>query len=220
MKILITSGATREPIDAVRFLSNVSTGATGAKLADALSQRGHTVTLLRGEGAVRSAYAREVLVFTSTDDLRQQLQEQLGTGAFDAIIHCAAVSDYRPAEMRGGKISSYEPELILRLVLTPKLLPQLKNFSPRPLNVIGFKLTAGADDTERTAAVEKVFNTGGVDAIIHNDMIELAIGDARPFRVYEAGEDVHGRAPIGGLPELIEWLGGYLPRAAAKADAS
>ena len=52
MKILVTAGATREPLDAVRYLSNVSTGATGAALAAALAARGHTVTLLRGTGAV------------------------------------------------------------------------------------------------------------------------------------------------------------------------
>ena len=53
MKILITAGATREPIDAVRFVSNVSTGATGAALADEFSRGGIEVVLLRSEGAVR-----------------------------------------------------------------------------------------------------------------------------------------------------------------------
>ena len=52
MNLLVTAGATREPLDAVRFLSNVSTGATGAALADALAARGCTVALLHGENAV------------------------------------------------------------------------------------------------------------------------------------------------------------------------
>ncbi|MGH7994919.1 MAG: phosphopantothenoylcysteine decarboxylase, partial [Opitutaceae bacterium] len=51
MKILITAGASREAIDAVRFISNVSSGRTGAALADALVALGHRVTMLRGHGS-------------------------------------------------------------------------------------------------------------------------------------------------------------------------
>ncbi|HEY9247925.1 MAG TPA: phosphopantothenoylcysteine decarboxylase, partial [Rariglobus sp.] len=96
MRILITSGATREPIDAVRFLSNVSTGRTGALLADDLAQHGHAVTLLRGEAAASAGRVAATEVFSSTDNLQARLRRLLGAGGFDAVIHCAAVSDYRP----------------------------------------------------------------------------------------------------------------------------
>jgi phosphopantothenate---cysteine ligase (CTP) len=210
MRILITSGATREPIDAVRFLSNVSTGRTGALIADALTQHGHTVTLLHGVTAVRSARVAVSETFDSTADLQDRLHRLLGTGAFDAVIHAAAVSDYRPDTSHAGKLSSYATELTLRLVQTPKLLPALKSYSPRDLRVIGFKLTAGADAYARRAAVEKLFAAGTVDAAIHNDMDDLATGDIRPFDAWQA--TLPTPEPLAGLPALNAWLHAYLTR--------
>jgi len=209
MRILITSGATREYLDDVRFLTNVSTGGTGAKIADALAQHGHAVTLLRGEGAVRpqALPASAVVTFSSTENLQAHLQRLLGSGGFDAVLQCAAVSDYRPAETRQGKMTSYAPELTLRLVPTPKLLPELKSYAPsahRPL-VIGFKLTSGADADARRLAVSKLFAAGTVDAVIHNDMTDLAAGDARPFRAYRSTAH-QPPAELAGLPALISWL--------------
>lgn len=208
MRILITSGATREPIDTVRFLSNVSTGRTGALLADALASRGHTVTLLHGEAAVRPSPAVSAQAFSSTADLQSQLRRLLGTGDFDAVIHAAAVSDYRPSETHEGKMSSYAPELTIRLVPTPKLLPELKSYAPRPVRVIGFKLTAGADAEARAIAVSKLFAAGTVDAVIHNDMDDLASGDARPFTAWRAG--VHTPEPLAGLGALTDWLHAFV----------
>lgn len=204
MRILITSGATREPIDTVRFLSNVSTGRTGALLADALASRGHTVTLLHGEAAVRAQHVATSESFSSTTHLQSQLRRLLGTGDFDAVIHAAAVSDYRPSETHDGKMSSYATELTLRLVPTPKLLPELKSYAPRTLRVIGFKLTAGADADERRLAVAKLFAAGTVDAVIHNDMNDLATGDARPFTAWRLG--THAPEPLAGLSALTDWL--------------
>ncbi|MET0262238.1 MAG: phosphopantothenoylcysteine decarboxylase [Rariglobus sp.] len=208
MRILITSGATREPIDAVRFLSNVSTGRTGALIADALARHGHAVTLLHGEGAIRATDVASSETFSSTENLQAQLRRLLATGEFDAVIHCAAVSDYRPAETREGKLTSYAPELTLRLVPTPKLLPELKHYSPRPLKVVGFKLTAGADAQDRSLAVSRLFAAGTVDAVIHNDMNDLADGDARPFHAYSASH----AAPqtLAGVPGLSRWLQAFL----------
>jgi phosphopantothenoylcysteine decarboxylase/phosphopantothenate--cysteine ligase len=210
VRILVTSGATREPIDTVRFLSNVSTGRTGALLADALTAHGHTVTLLHGEGAVRAQHVAASAAFSSTADLQSQLRRLLGTGDFDAVIHAAAVSDYRPAETHYGKLSSYATELTLRLVPTPKLLPELKSYAPRALRVIGFKLTAGADAEARQIAVSKLFAAGTVDAVIHNDMDDLATGDARPFTAWRAG--AHTPGPLAGLGALTGWLHAFLSR--------
>jgi phosphopantothenoylcysteine decarboxylase/phosphopantothenate--cysteine ligase len=211
MNILITAGATREPIDAVRFLSNVSTGRTGALLADALAAQGHTITLLHGEAAVRPSHVSDTETFSSTDSLQAALRRRLGTGTYDAVIHCAAVSDYRPDTPQTGKMSSYAAELTLRLVPTPKLLPELKAYAkPRPIKVIGFKLTAGADAEGRALAVGKLFAAGTVDVVIHNDMDDLATGDARPFQAWLAGQP----APkvMVGLDELIGWLILFLGR--------
>ena len=106
MKLLITSGATREPIDDVRFLSNLSTGKTGAALAGFFLEAGHAVSLLHGEGAVTPSSTKlHCEAFSSANDLRSRLQRHLNTGSYDAIIMTAAISDFRPAQPVAGKIS-------------------------------------------------------------------------------------------------------------------
>ncbi|HVU23065.1 MAG TPA: phosphopantothenoylcysteine decarboxylase [Opitutus sp.] len=191
MKVLVTAGATREPIDAVRFLSNVSTGTTGAALADAFVAAGHDAVLLRGNEAARPKLARDREVFTTAADLGQRLRQRLSEGDIDAVIMAAAVADYRPETTLERKISSDAEELAMRLVRNEKLLPKLKMFSPRRLFVVGFKLTVEADDAERRAAVTAQFAGGGVDAIVHNDLAEIRRAPARthPFWLYRAPDD-------------------------------
>ena len=207
MNILVTAGATREPLDAVRFLSNMSTGSTGATLADALAAHDHRVTLLRGESAVAPRSACEVDVFTSNEDLRVRLQRRLEGGTFDAVIMCAAVADYRPDRTAAGKIASDASELMIRLVRNPKILPQLKSFSPRPLVVVGFKLTVGADAVAGRAAVAAQFATGTVDAVVHNDFEEIRASPIHPFWLYRsaaaAPEQINGAKT---LAEVLDRL--------------
>jgi hypothetical protein len=99
---------------------------------------------------------------------------------------CAAVADYRPDFAVGGKISSAESELALRLVRNPKILPQIQSFSSRPLVVIGFKLTVGADAAARRAAVAAQFAAGSVDAVVHNYLDEIRASPVHPFWLYRS----------------------------------
>jgi phosphopantothenoylcysteine decarboxylase/phosphopantothenate--cysteine ligase len=207
MNVLVTAGATREPIDAVRYLSNVSTGATGAGLAATLIALGHTVTLLHGTGAASpDASVTDLEEFSSTADLRARLERRLGTGTYDAAIMAAAVADYRPEAPAPGKLSSSAATLALSLVRNPKLLPGLKALSPRPLVVVGFKLTVHADDATRHSAVAAQFAAGGVDRVVHNDLAEINAADraAHPFRIYHNTD----AAPttVAGVPALAAAL--------------
>ena len=184
MKILVTAGATREPLDEVRFLSNVSSGKTGAALADALLGYGHDVTLLRGEGSAKPQHVPDCETFSSCADLLARLQRRLATGLFEAVVMTAAVADYRPDTTQPGKIRSDAAELVLRLVRNPKILPQIKAMSPRPMRVIGFKFTVGADAEARRAAVLAQWSAGGVDATVHNDLHEIRAATTHPFYLW------------------------------------
>ena len=209
MNLLVTAGATREPIDAVRFLTNVSTGATGAALADALFAMGHAVALLRGEGAASPRLVRDVETFTSAADLGARLRRRLADGGFAGVIMAAAVADYRPEAEFAGKLASDAELLTVRLVRNDKVLQQLKGFSPRPLSVVGFKLTVGADGRSRDAAVAAQFSAGGIDAVVHNDLEEIRRGPGHPFRLYTsaAGAPLASR----GTDELAVSLCGLFP---------
>ena len=215
MKILITAGATCEPIDDVRYLSNVSTGRTGMLLASMLADLGHSVFLLCSRSAGERCPEHPGIIakslFSSTEDLRQQLQSRLSSDAYDAVIQCAAVSDYRPEAPTRGKLSSDSPELVLRLTPTPKLLPLLKSYSSAPLFVIGFKLTSHASPEEARAAVEKLFKAGNTDLVIHNDLRDReSDGDRRLFRVYKKNmESIDAK----GLKELVTLLSEKLSQA-------
>lgn len=216
LKILITSGATREPIDDVRFVSNLSTGRTGAELASALAATGTSVTLLHGEGATLPVETSvERIRFGSAADLEEKIRAELGSRHYDAVIMCAAVADYRPDRIASGKIRSDADELVLRMVRTPKILPRIKSFSGTEPAVIGFKLTSTDSLEERRDAVLAQFASGGVDAVIQNDLGEIRTSPVHPFLLYrnpvQAPERIHGTSGLAqALLPLIERLG--LPR--------
>lgn len=184
MRILVTAGATREPLDEVRFISNVSSGSTGAALADALHTLGHEVALLRAESATKPQHVHDCETFTSCADLVVKLQRHLVAGGYDAVVMTAAVADYRPVATQAGKIRSDADELVVHLVRNPKILPQLKSMSPRPLLVVGFKFTVGADATAAREAVAAQWAGGGVDVTVHNDLHEIRSSPLHPFYLY------------------------------------
>lgn len=106
MNILVTAGNTQTPIDRVRCLTNIFSGRTGASIAVAARQRGHTVSLATSHPETLFEFGIDpnnpgerltLLTYRTFDDLATILQTQLRGGAFDAACHSAAVSDYLPA---------------------------------------------------------------------------------------------------------------------------
>ncbi|HVU32249.1 MAG TPA: bifunctional phosphopantothenoylcysteine decarboxylase/phosphopantothenate--cysteine ligase CoaBC [Opitutaceae bacterium] len=195
LRVLVTSGGTSEPIDGVRVLSNTSTGATGALIADELMRAGHDVLLVRAESASRASLAPAEETFVTFADLDAVLARRLGGEDFDAIIHAAAVSDFSVAsiEVNGtawvpgeGKIPS-AGEPVLRLRRNPKLLDALRARSRnRGIRVVGFKLTRGADDAAARAAVASLFARGAVDFVVHNDLSLRPDAGAFPADIWQA----------------------------------
>ena len=114
MNCIVTAGPTFEPLDDVRRLTNFSTGRLGTELANFLTARGHTVTLLIGESATwpGERQARTVKVFSSTKDLRAKLKS-FSRKKVDAIFHAAAVSDFAFGKMSirdaDGKLKAFTP---------------------------------------------------------------------------------------------------------------
>ncbi len=205
LRILITAGGTREPIDDVRFIGNLSTGTTGAALAQAFAAHGHCVTLLRGQGAAEAVEGIDSESFSSGADLWKRLSARLAASRYDAVVMAAAVADYAPASPVQGKIRSDARELVVTLARTPKLLPMIKSASPAPLIVIGFKLTSRAGAAQRIAAVDALWSKGGVDAVVQNDLAEIRSAPVHPFHLHRAPQtsptSVYGAA---GLATALE----------------
>lgn len=180
MKIIMSSGATREPIDNVRFISNMSTGKTGRTIAEYLDSNGDEVVFLYGQGSERPALVNgSCIEFKSTSHLDSLLKDQLGSVAFDTVIQMAAVSDYQVHKINGVEITSSTEkidssnELNIEFKKNKKVLPLLKSYSINSeISVIGFKLTSHADEALIKKKLKKVF-TDDVDFIIHNDLSEI-----------------------------------------------
>jgi phosphopantothenoylcysteine decarboxylase/phosphopantothenate--cysteine ligase len=200
-RILITAGGTRERIDSVRYIGNISSGRTASRLADELTSAGHKVTWLGAQDAIKPDRACAMAVFSSFEDLALQLQTLLAARDFDAVIHAAAVSDYSVASVlrhdgveldnAQGKLCS-GTDVMLRLKRNPKLLDRIRNWSKNPqVRIIGFKLTDSKDLQQRIAAVKKQFDHSKVDAVVHNDLSQIS-RQAHPFYLYTSiREPVH-----------------------------
>jgi phosphopantothenoylcysteine synthetase/decarboxylase len=166
MRVLVTAGGTREPVDDVRVIANTSTGRLGARIADAAEAAGHEVLLLHGVLAVRPASPRvRRESFDSSTDLARLLERHAPHA--DAVIHAAAVSDFVPLRA-GGKLDSELPELTLRLVRAPKLIDRLRALQPEAL-LVGFKLTSGLAEAGMLAAARALLERARLDAVLVND---------------------------------------------------
>ncbi|MFT5683640.1 MAG: phosphopantothenoylcysteine synthetase/decarboxylase, partial [Myxococcota bacterium] len=149
--ILITAGATRNPLDAIRYLSAFSSGTTGVGLARALSDAGAVTLLGSAEACLRAGSGLETEEFISTRDLMARMERWVTAHPTGIVIHAAAVGDYEAAEGDGEKIPSGQSELIIRLRPTPKILDRISDWSA-DAKIISFK--AASPETTDARLVE------------------------------------------------------------------
>jgi phosphopantothenoylcysteine decarboxylase/phosphopantothenate--cysteine ligase len=137
LRILISSGPTREPIDAVRFLSNYSTGFMGACLAQEALRRGHRVTLVSGPTALRPLRRTTTIHVERATQMQQALRRELPRA--DVLIMAAAVSDFRPTTTTSKKLAR-RGRLSLTLEATPDIVASLPR--RRRQHGVGFAVEA------------------------------------------------------------------------------
>jgi phosphopantothenoylcysteine decarboxylase/phosphopantothenate--cysteine ligase len=137
VRVLITAGPTREPLDAVRFISNPSSGRMGFACARAAARAGHDVVLVSGPVALPDPEGvRTVRVVTAREMHRAVMRE---FPRADAAIMTAAVGDYEPARRVAGKIKKGPGGLLLRLRRTPDILREMGRKKGRRM-LVGFAL--------------------------------------------------------------------------------
>lgn len=170
MRFLITAGPTREPIDPVRYLSNRSSGRMGYALAEAALAAGHEVTLVSGPvNILPPSGARTHLVETA-----QEMYDAVASHIEQAevLICCAAVADYRVAEVAGEKIKKSGENLTLTLVPNPDILGSARS-------VFGFRgfLVGFAAETEKVLEHARgKLERKGCDLLVANDVSRSDIG--------------------------------------------
>ena len=187
MKLLITAGGCKEPIDHVRHIANFSTGKTGLFLTHFFLEKSHEVTLLISSDVYIPSHIREhahIEKFTTFKDIKESLTSLLSYHHFDSVIHLTAVSDYFVSDiliegvsLKNQKIPqkiTSSKEVTLKLKPNPKLLPQLKSFSKnKDIFVIGFKLTDTDDIKEEKAQIKEILLNKNIDGLVHNRFHEV-----------------------------------------------
>ncbi len=168
--ILITAGPTWIALDDVRVISNTASGKTGIILAKKLRQAGARVTLALGPVAdgMEEINVR-VLRFRFFDELRTIIASELSRRRYDAVIHAAAVSDYRPALVKSGKAGSDLKKWNVSLVPTVKIIDGIKKAAPRAL-LVGFKFEPRAGRAYLLKEAEKLAVRSKAEIIVANTL--------------------------------------------------
>jgi phosphopantothenoylcysteine decarboxylase / phosphopantothenate---cysteine ligase len=170
-RVLVSAGGTREPIDAVRFVGNRSSGRMGLALAEAAVRRGAEVTVIAANVDLpRTAGVRYVDVATA-EDLRAAARREFPS--CDLLVMAAAVADFRPVAAAPDKIAKAGRDgLELTLEPTADVLAELAGRRNGQV-LVGFAAEHGPEGLAR--AREKRTRKG-LDVIVHNDVAEAGIG--------------------------------------------
>jgi phosphopantothenoylcysteine decarboxylase / phosphopantothenate---cysteine ligase len=162
-RIVVTAGPTWEPIDAVRFMGNRSTGRMGFAVAREAFGRGANVTLVVGPGTVAPPEGPRLVPVATAEEMRMAVLEAAEDA--DAVIMAAAVADFRPREAAPGKLKKEEGLPRLELVPTPDILAELGEVrGDRAL--IGF--AAETEDVEAAGRAKLVAK--GLDLLVANEV--------------------------------------------------
>jgi phosphopantothenoylcysteine decarboxylase/phosphopantothenate--cysteine ligase len=151
LRILITSGPTRQYLDPVRYLTNASSGRMGRALAEAALSLGHEVVVVTGPVSIDYPAKAQVKQIISTEELLATCQELFPT--CDGVIGAAAPCDYRPLRVEEHKIAKTGQPLALNLIETPDVMATL-GAAKRPGQwLVGFALET---DDQRFRALTKL----------------------------------------------------------------
>ena len=135
LRVLITAGPTREALDPVRYISNHSSGKMGFALAAAAAELGAAVTLVTGPVNLPTPVGVHRIDVESA--LQMQAAVMAEAGQQQIVIGCAAVADYRPAEISPQKIKKSADEVTLTLVKNPDIIAEVAALAAKPF-VVGF----------------------------------------------------------------------------------
>jgi len=196
LAVLVTAGGTREPIDAVRFVGNRSSGRMGWALAEEAADRGARVTVVAANVSLpRRPDVRYVDVETAAQ-LAEACEREFA--AADVLLMAAAVADYRPAEPRPDKIKKAQAGDVLALELerTEDVLTGLARRRRPGQVIVGFAAETGPD---ALAQAREKRTRKGLDAVVLNDVSRPEIGFDTPDNevtvVTAEGETAVPRAP-------------------------
>ena len=178
LRVVVSAGGTREPLDPVRYLGNRSSGKQGYALARVAAQRGAQVTLVAGHTVALPDPAAVTIVRTGTALEMRDAVHAAAAGA-DVVVMAAAVADFRPAERAEYKIkkSDHDPDAVA-LTRNPDILLELVEKRQPGQVIVGFAAETGDAGGDVLDHARAKLKRKGVDLLVVN-----AVGDGKAFEV-------------------------------------
>jgi len=170
MRVLVTAGPTREPLDPVRYLTNRSSGKMGYAMADAFARAGHRVLLVSGPTAQEVPDGVDFLPIETAAEMFDAVQRHIGR--MDAAVFAAAVADYRPAAISEQKIKKSGDTLSLELIRNPDILGSARGDFGFTGALVGF----AAETRDLEANAREKLTRKGCDLVVANDVSKPGIG--------------------------------------------
>jgi phosphopantothenoylcysteine decarboxylase/phosphopantothenate--cysteine ligase len=169
-KILITTGATREAIDPVRFISNNSSGKMGFAVAEAARRRGAEVTVVAGITSVEPPRNVRVIRTVTAEEMHAAVMTELPQAT--VFVGAAAVADYRPAQQAGEKIKKTEDQMTLVFDKTTDILADVSHNRHNGLLVVGF----AAETNDVLSYARGKMERKNLDLVVANDVSKTGAG--------------------------------------------
>ncbi len=200
-RVVVSAGPTREPVDAVRVLSNRSSGRMGFALAAAAWRRGADVTLISGPTGVEPPTGPELVRVETAADMERAVRAALD-GA-DALVMAAAVADFRPAAPHAGKLKKERAPDAIALEPAPDVLRATRDARPAHLVAVGFALESSDGVVNARAKLE----AKGLDMIVLNPATETGAGfEVDTNRVTLITRDAEEALPLQSKDEVAETI--------------
>jgi len=217
VRVLVTAGGTREPIDSVRYVGNRSSGRMGFALADRAAARGATVTVVAANVALDPPAGASVRTVETAAELAQACREEFAR--CDVLLMAAAVADFRPAAPAARKLKkdADAPDAIA-LEPTPDVLAELSEQRRDGQTIVGFAAEHGEG---ALAYARGKLARKRLDAIVVNDISRPDIGfDAAENEVTIVTPDGERPVPRAPKAEIADAVLDEVVRLRAGAPAS
>lgn len=186
LRVLVTAGGTREPIDPVRFLGNRSSGRQGHALADEAAARGAEVTIITTTSLPVRPGVHVVSVATA-DEMHRAVGEHASSS--DVVVMAAAVADFTPVSPASTKLKKADGVPLVELRPTIDILAELGRTRHEGQTVVGF--AAETDDVEQHARSK--LESKGADLLVVNDVSAAGVGfehETNEVRILDRSGDV------------------------------
>jgi phosphopantothenate---cysteine ligase (CTP) len=216
MKILITSGGTKIPVDVVRSITNMSSGTFGSKIATELLEMGHNIYFFKAKNS-KSPFQYNCNFFTnfefskecfntkmdfvrrrwnqyneseysSFDEYKSGLENVIKTELPDIVILAAAVSDYGVNNPVRGKVRTTN-SMGINLTKLPKLIGFVKNWHPN-CKLVGFKLLVNSSENELIDSAKRSIIDNNCDMVVANDLQDIKTNNHQVHLVFPTGEPI------------------------------